>query len=316
MLTRRAAALGVGAALALAGCGQSSTPGAQSATSKIDATVSALHTAFAKRDAVAACAQLTPTYWQALRQELLPRLEAVGVSLPGTDCVADLQHVFHEQPAGTVTLPNFHVSHLAVHGTTATASLALSGPGSQSRFVEDSTGRWRLDCCAGAQSERQTLATYRVTSPAMSPTLRTGEIVTSDNAALRGRSPAVGDIVAFHPPPNLEACADRHEGVGHPRPCGAPANHPSTQVFIKRIVGLPGDHIAIMDGHVVRNGAAAHEPFATACPNAHDDACTFPRPIVVPAGAYFVLGDNRPASDDSREWGPVPKAWLIGLIRP
>jgi signal peptidase I len=324
MLTRHAArlalALAAVGALVVAGCGQSSR---KSAASSIEGTVSALHTAFAERDAAAACAQLTSAYWQAFRQELTPRLEAFGVSLPGADCVADLQHVFRKQPTNTVAVPDLRVSHVAVHGKTATAALGISGPGSPARFVEDANGRWRLDCCAGSQADRQAAVTYRVSSPAMAPTLTTGQTVTSDNAALRARPPALGDIVAFHPPRTVDepdrtaaACADRREGPGHPRPCGATADRPSTQVFIKRIVGLAGDHIAIVRGHVVRNGVLEREPFAAACTEGPGGECSFPTAIVVPPDTYYVLGDNRPQSDDSREWGPVRRAWVIGLIRP
>jgi signal peptidase I len=44
--------------------------------------------------------------------------------------------------------------------------------------------------------------------------------------------------------------------------------------------------------------------------------CNFPKPIVVPAGDYFMLGDNRRASDDSRFWGPVKRSWIIGVVTP
>jgi signal peptidase I len=50
-------------------------------------------------------------------------------------------------------------------------------------------------------------------------------------------------------------------------------------------------------------------------PCGHDPGCNFPQPIVVPAGQYYVLGDNLPASDDSRFWGPVKRSWLIGVVK-
>jgi signal peptidase I len=77
-------------------------------------------------------------------------------------------------------------------------------------------------------------------------------------------------------------------------------------------VAGPGDLISIVDGHAVRNGVRENEPYIAPCgPGA---ACSFPTPVRVPAGEYYVLGDNRGASDDSRFWGPVPSAWIIGTV--
>ena len=63
------------------------------------------------------------------------------------------------------------------------------------------------------------------------------------------------------------------------------------------------------DGHVVRNGVQQREPFVNPCGAGPD--CNLGT-ITVPAGHYFMMGDNRGASDDSRYWGPVPRAWIIG----
>jgi signal peptidase I len=80
--------------------------------------------------------------------------------------------------------------------------------------------------------------------------------------------------------------------------------------FIKRVVAGPGDTIAIVDGHVVRNGKRAKESFIRQCGGGSD--CNFPKPIRVPADHWFMMGDNRGSSDDSRFWGPVPKKWIVG----
>jgi signal peptidase I len=86
----------------------------------------------------------------------------------------------------------------------------------------------------------------------------------------------------------------------------------STAVFVKRVVAGLGDMISIMAGHVVRNGRGLNEPYTEPCDGAA--TCSFPTPIRVPAGEYYLLGDNRGASDDSRYWGPVPSGWILGTV--
>ena len=83
--------------------------------------------------------------------------------------------------------------------------------------------------------------------------------------------------------------------------------------FIKRIVGGPGDTIAVRRGRVIRNGKVADEPFISdTCETGAGAACDLPVPIKVPPGHWFMMGDNRGQSDDSRFWGPVPEGWIIG----
>ena len=75
-------------------------------------------------------------------------------------------------------------------------------------------------------------------------------------------------------------------------------------------MAVPGDSIAIRDGHAVVNGKVQEEPFTAPCGSVGE--CSFPRPFKVPPDHFFMMGDNRGASDDSRFWGPVPKKWIIG----
>ena len=76
--------------------------------------------------------------------------------------------------------------------------------------------------------------------------------------------------------------------------------------LVKRVIGLPGDIIKIEQGQVIRNGQSLHEPYVT-----HRDSSTF-APLEVPPNSYYVLGDNRRASTDSRAWGFVAGEHIIG----
>lgn len=69
-----------------------------------------------------------------------------------------------------------------------------------------------------------------------------------------------------------------------------------------------------MNGIVIRNGQAEPRNYKVE-PCGRAPACSFPKAITIPPNEYFVLGDNLPASDDSRFWGPVKRSWLIGLVR-
>ncbi len=127
----------------------------------------------------------------------------------------------------------------------------------------------------------------RVEGRSMEPTLEDHDRLVVNKLAYQIHDPEVGDIVMLlHP------------------------NNPG-QALVKRIVGEAGDRIAFQDGRVLRNGTLADEDFISANLRSHEDLAA----VVVPEGDYFVLGDHRNNSSDSRLFGPVPKKYILGRVQ-
>ena len=150
---------------------------------------------------------------------------------------------------------------------------------------------------------------FRIPSESMVPTLEVGQRVLVDRVSFRFSDPDRGDIVVFKPPhgADLNSC-----GVRHPsdQPCPKETPERSDTNFIKRVVGLPGDRLKVLEGSVYINGKRQKESFARLDPEC--GTCNLPREITIPEDHYYMMGDNRGESADSREWGPVPKKWIIG----
>ena len=148
----------------------------------------------------------------------------------------------------------------------------------------------------------------------MEPTLDVGQRVLVNRFLYHFKDPKIGDVVVFHPPVGADNGQECGVPGGHPKagePCPEPTPGRSDQNFIKRIVAGPGDTLSIKAGHPVVNGDLQDdEPFINPCGNG--GSCDFPRTITIPPDHYFMMGDNRGASDDSRFWGPVPRDWIIG----
>lgn len=148
---------------------------------------------------------------------------------------------------------------------------------------------------------------YKIPTASMEPTVAEGQRVLVDRLF---DSPHVGQIVVFHPP----AGADGEQcGRSHPAStaCDWPEPTESSETFIKRIVAGPGDVITINNGHVIRNGRPEPDSYVRPC-TPQQPNCSFTTPIRIPRGMWFMMGDNRGVSDDSRYWGPVPTNWIIG----
>ena len=151
---------------------------------------------------------------------------------------------------------------------------------------------------------------YQIPSESMEPTLDVGQRVLVNRFLYRFSDPKIGDIIVFHPPSG----AENGKECGVPRrqgqPCPEPTPGEAEVNFIKRIVAGPGDKLSIRDGHPVVNGVEAQEDFIRECSPGSE--CNLPQEITIPADHYFMMGDNRGESDDSRFWGPIPRDWIIG----
>jgi signal peptidase I len=148
---------------------------------------------------------------------------------------------------------------------------------------------------------------YRAPSESMEPTIHHGDRF----AVLKVGTPEVGDVVVFHAPlggvSGEEMCGGGAPPAG--QMCAVPAQRQADVKFVKRIVAEGGDRISMRDGRIIRNGKRETTDGPRACDGM---PCNFPAPVEVPKGHFFMLGDNRGASDDSRFWGPVPEDWVIG----
>jgi signal peptidase I len=158
---------------------------------------------------------------------------------------------------------------------------------------------------------------YQIPSPSMEPTLDVGQRVLVNRLSYRlGGDPDIGDIVVFHPPEGAVSAGGQQCGVERPdRPAGQACPMPTPEEadtnFIKRVVALPGDTLEIRNGIPIVNGDPVTGDWEIR-PCRGIGGCDFPKPITIPPDHYFMMGDNRGASDDSRYWGPVPRDWLIG----
>ncbi|HEX8206223.1 MAG TPA: signal peptidase I [Solirubrobacteraceae bacterium] len=156
---------------------------------------------------------------------------------------------------------------------------------------------------------------YRIPSGSMEHTLDINQRVLVNRLGNNFGDPQVGDVMVFHPPIGAtkgpQKCGQPEITENSRTLCPKPTSDKDDVNFIKRVVGEPGDTIRVVEGRVIRNGERTDEPFVN-LDNCVGNNCTFRGSIKVPPDHYFMMGDNRGASDDSRYWGPVPRDWFIG----
>jgi signal peptidase I len=135
------------------------------------------------------------------------------------------------------------------------------------------------------------IETFVIPSKSMNPTLHVGDRILVDKLSVEFGSIHVGEVIVFKAPPKVNCLED---GITD---------------LVKRVIGLPGQHLTSKGNTIYVNGKALKEPW-TYFP-------TMGQPIghvTVPPGHYFVMGDNRANSCDSRVWGTVPRSDIIGKV--
>ena len=129
---------------------------------------------------------------------------------------------------------------------------------------------------------RMLTQSYHITDNSMQPGLSVDSYVMINKQAYLFRPPQRGDVIVLHLPTNTSVD------------------------FLRRVIGVPGDTVQIDQTHVIVNGVTLNEPYVS----------TNGTPVVntwkLLDNQYFVLGDNRPVSQDSRFWGPIPKDYIVG----
>jgi signal peptidase I len=135
---------------------------------------------------------------------------------------------------------------------------------------------------------------HQVNGQSMVPNFQSGEYVLTDKISYKIGEPKRGDVIVFHAP----------ESASCPKGTGCD--------FIKRVLGLPGETIEVKDNSIYVNGAALKEQYIPSDFETAAGKYTKNKPVLLGPNEYFVSGDNRPYSSDSRAWGPIQKSDIVG----
>ena len=144
--------------------------------------------------------------------------------------------------------------------------------------------------------------TFFIPSGSMEPTLQVGDRILVNKLSYHLHDVSRGDIVVF--------------GRPQAENCGGP----EVNDLVKRVIGLPGDSVSLHQGRVYIDGRPLDESWLPAAVQGHTEpgppgnAANLQRAFLVPKGDYFVMGDNRTNSCDSRWWGPIPRSLIVGKV--
>jgi len=181
-----------------------------------------------------------------------------------------------------------------------TASVVLA-PAAADAVVEQTIGPWKrmggeilagLQTLVSAAVYATLIVTFgfqvaRVDGLSMAPTLEDHDRLIVNKLVYEIGDPRPGDIVMLYYPLNPD------------------------KMFVKRVIAREGDSVRIVDGRVYVNDIPLHDDYVPAEFRSHDDW----GPQVIQQGYYFVMGDHRNNSSDSRHWGPVPKKYIVGKVK-
>jgi len=142
---------------------------------------------------------------------------------------------------------------------------------------------------------------FIVSGTSMDNTFHDGQYLVVDELTYDFRAPQRGDVIVFKYPDTAQATAGQND-LG--------------KYLIKRVIGLPGETVIVSDNTVTIKNAANPNGFTLSEPYVSSDLGTHQEDvdITLPAGEYFVMGDNRAVSYDSRLWGPLPKSDITGRV--
>ena len=153
---------------------------------------------------------------------------------------------------------------------------------------------------------------YQIPSESMEPTLDVGQRVLVNRFIYHFKDPETGDIVVFHPP----AGADNGDRMRRPAETGRTvpeADRGRVEPELHQADRRRARATRSRSKKATRSSTGSRRTTSpTSSPAAAAAACNMPRTIKIPPDHYFMMGDNRGASDDSRFWGPVPRSWIIG----
>jgi len=142
--------------------------------------------------------------------------------------------------------------------------------------------------------------------------LNIGDRVVVSKVSYDLHDPNRGDIIVFDAPPGAPGVQQKSKSTGVGRAVrhvfeSIGILHPSTEEYIKRVIGLPGETVEGKEGHVFINGQELVEPYLPPGTTTSDFG-----PIKVPTGGLWVMGDNRTNSSDSRVFGPIRRRTVVG----
>jgi signal peptidase I len=294
-------------------------PGSPSAahTQRPDAVLRQLVDAVGRWDIDGICARVSVAELSGLDDDLdfvEPESQCVLILEGGHDAKEVLQDEFEDLASLRTVAVRVRGKRAQVTYDYEVRDAGLTARGTARLIFE--RGGWKVDNPEDGPPRVGREYLFQVPSDSMEPAIPIGTWILVDPRPYRAHTPAVGDVVVLRPPAGFDS-AKPGEACGAPRPKGQACARAKRDVadtyVVKRVVALPGDRVAIRHGGVVRNGV--RDRFGSTKWCSAGVGCDFPRPFTVPSRRYYVMGDNRGMSDDSRFWGPVPKSSILGRAR-